>query len=367
MRAPILMLAFMVLAGCAGPVTRQVPVDNAALQREIEKQTEIALQARADHFRRFYHVVFRTFDGASAMCPKTRQAIGIYPVNQYDFNQRFRKAAARLWQTGDRVQILFVARGSPADRAGVKPLDVILRIDDTAAPQGKKAVSRLRKLLMQRLDKSGIVRLVLERRNPQGVRQTITTVVRPTRICDYRFGVMTNDRVNAFANGVFVVVTSGMMRFVNNDDELALVVSHELAHNIMGHIQKMRRNAWLGTLLDLLAAGYGVNTQGAFGRLALLRFSKAFEAEADYVGMYIMARAGWRIERAPNFWRRMAASHPGSNRTGFTRTHPITSRRFLALEKTVAEIRAKQASGQPLQPERKKPVSNQRDDDDEDE
>ena len=42
----------------------------------------------------------------------------------------------------------------------------------------------------------------------------------------------------AFADGTKVFLTRGMMRFAQSDEELALVVAHETAHNIMGHIDK---------------------------------------------------------------------------------------------------------------------------------
>jgi predicted Zn-dependent protease len=44
-----------------------------------------------------------------------------------------------------------------------------------------------------------------------------------------------SDAVNAFADGEKVVITKGMMRFVENDRELSLVIAHEMAHNAMGH------------------------------------------------------------------------------------------------------------------------------------
>jgi predicted Zn-dependent protease len=80
-------------------------------------------------------------------------------------------------------------------------------------------------------------------------------------------------------------------------------------------------------------------------------YSKEFEAEADYVGLYLMARAGFAIEDTPNFWRRMAIAHPGSVKRGLAASHPPTPERFLALEKTVEEIDAKRARSEALLPE----------------
>ncbi len=110
-------------------------------------------------------------------------------------------------------------------------------------------------------------------------------------------------------------------------------------------------NAIPGLLLDLLAAGVGVNTQGLFMNMTANAYSQEFEAEADYVGLYMMKQSGMEIENAPDFWRRMAAIHPGSIKTNLLATHPASPERFLALEKTVEEIRDKVEKGLPLAPE----------------
>ena len=174
-------------------------------------------------------------------------------------------------------------------------------------------------------------------------------------VCDYPVALDNADIINAFADGKQVTVTRGMMRFVRDDLELAVVIGHELAHNSMGHVQKQMGNQMLGTLVDIMAAMRGVNTQGLFGSAAGLVFSKDFEAEADYVGLYFSARAGYDIDKAPNFWRRMAAANPGSiQQRGFGASHPSTPERFLALEKIVEEIKAKQAAGKDLAPQLQK-------------
>ena len=139
-----------------------------------------------------------------------------------------------------------------------------------------------------------------------------------------------------------------MMRFAQSDEELALVVAHETAHNIMGHIDKKFGNVLIGGVLDILfAAATGVQTR-AFSDGAALVYSKEFEAEADYIGLYVMARAGLPIDAAPRFWRRMGASFPKA--ISHATTHPPSPHRFVALSNAVKEIKAKQAVGAALLP-----------------
>ena len=92
----------------------------------------------------------------------------------------------------------------------------------------------------------------------------------------------------------------------------------------------------------ILAAVAGVNTGGDFMRIGAEAgagaFSQDFEAEADYVGVYLMARGGYDIGLAPNFWRRMAVIHPASIKTNHSSTHPSAPERFVALESAVGRF-----------------------------
>ena len=86
-------------------------------------------------------------------------------------------------------------------------------------------------------------------------------------------------------------------------------------------------------------------------RLGGLAFSKDLEREADYMSLYMLERAGIDSSGAPAFWRRMAVEHSGSIR--FARSHPTTAERFVSLEATHREIRAKRRAGRPLIPNRR--------------
>ena len=143
------------------------------------------------------------------------------------------------------------------------------------------------------------------------------------------------------------------MRFAETEQELSLVVAHEIAHNAMSHVRAKTLNTLGGTLLDIAAGAAGVNTQGMFGKMASLAYSQEFEREADYVGLYIMAQAGVSTENAAMFWRRMAVEHPASINSSHTSTHPATAERFIAIEKTLQQIEEKKQDGTALMPDMK--------------
>jgi len=141
-----------------------------------------------------------------------------------------------------------------------------------------------------------------------------------------------------------------MLRFINEDKELQMVIAHELAHNIEGHIEKKTNNYLLGTIVDLAAAGAGVNTRGTFGSLGAQMYSQDFEREADYVGMYILANSGIEREGVANFWRRMSVENPRS--ISYASTHPSSSERWVNIEAVNKEIDKKILESEPLLPER---------------
>ena len=74
-------------------------------------------------------------------------------------------------------------------------------------------------------------------------------------------------------------------------------------------------------------------------------FSKDFEGEADYLGLYFASRAGYDVSVAPDFWRRMGVEHPSSVESTYLSMHPSTPERTLSLEQAVEEIRAKREAG----------------------
>lgn len=174
--------------------------------------------------------------------------------------------------------------------------------------------------------------------------------------CFFEFELAEEGGVNAYADGKKIVVMPGMMQFAKTDEELAVVLGHEYAHNVMGHIASSKKNSLLGqlagSLLDGLAATQGINTQGGLGKLGsyagVMRFSKEFEKEADYIGLYITALAGYDIKNAPNLWRRMSLENEKAVYTATT--HPTNPERYLILEKVVAEITNKKRNATALMP-----------------
>lgn len=166
--------------------------------------------------------------------------------------------------------------------------------------------------------------------------------------------------LNAYADGTSVYFSPAMINFASRDQDLAFILAHEFAHNMMRHVTSKMQNvligALLGTAADMVAASQGFNSQGQFGQLGAgigsNAYSPAFEGEADYIGLYLLARAGYEYHNVPEFWRRMSVENPRAIYT--TTTHPSNSERFVNMNKTIAEIDFKKANNLPLVPEFRK-------------
>jgi len=175
--------------------------------------------------------------------------------------------------------------------------------------------------------------------------------------CYYYFRLSNNDEINSRADGSNIIINTGMMRFVENDDELGIVMAHEFAHNLMGHVSAQKNNAAIGTLLgvvvDAVAASQGISTYGemteAGGDFAILRYSAEFEKEADYIGAYVAERAGYDIGKSISFWRRMSSEDPRA--ISASSTHPSNAERLVALQKTIKEISYKKKNNTVLLPD----------------
>jgi len=156
------------------------------------------------------------------------------------------------------------------------------------------------------------------------------------------------DTINAFAlPGGKVGVYTGLLKLAKSDDELAIVMGHEIGHVTARHgaerISQGLIAAGAGVLLDastrnnknhdLLLAGYGLAAGGS-----MLMFSRSHESEADYIGIRYAAKAGYDPHAAITFWQKMEKESKGSKVPAFLSTHPSHERRIGDLQGWMPEV-----------------------------
>ncbi len=151
----------------------------------------------------------------------------------------------------------------------------------------------------------------------------------------WEFNVIENDTPNAFAlPGGKVGVHTGLFKVAKNDNQLAAVMAHEVAHAIARHSAERVSQQ---TALQLGLAGLGVASPGAgqYAQLAaaaaslgvILPFSRKQESEADEIGLMYMARAGYDPRAAVDLWRNFE-SFGGGRPPEFLSTHPSPGTRI---------------------------------------
>ena len=360
----LLALVVPCLTACP-PQTQMGGVSATELRAEQVRQQALAITAAKRETQRLLDVAWPLLKAARPICGPRGLATrtGILVTNLPAFSNEFRDGARSLGFS-DTLTVTGVAPGSAGDRAGVKVGDNIVAMASGPLPKGANAVyefvRRTERPADERrafaLDTSAIA-LLVRRTDSTGAARTLDVSIAPDTACAYFLSVASSEELNAWADGRFVTVTSAMLRFTQTDDELAVVLSHEIAHDALRHIDRKKKNAVLGGLLgaalDVAAATAGVNTGGGFSSsgasVGAGSHSQDFEREADYVGMYILALAGRPYAQAPNFWRRMGQESPGS--ISYASSHPTSAERYIRLERTAAEIKGKVDAGKPLLPE----------------
>lgn len=150
------------------------------------------------------------------------------------------------------------------------------------------------------------------------------------------------DAVNAWTDGESVWITRGMMRFVKSEDELALVLAHEMAHAYRGHFPYLRAKqifeAALAVAAEIFAPGSG-RAAVILTDAATKKFDRDQEREADLYGLIWAHAAGFDVSAAKELWRRMAIEIPESVEAGFLSSHPSSAERFLSLERVADTLK----------------------------
>lgn len=172
----------------------------------------------------------------------------------------------------------------------------------------------------------------------------------------FTFRVLDSPVVNAFAlPGGFIYVTRGLMSYLENEAQLAVVLGHEVGHVLARHSSERAARQQLGQLGVLGAAvvgsvigggqvGQGILDYGGTGaQLLFLRYGRDAEREADQAGVAYAEFAGYDATTAANFFvslERLSAASGGSL-PGFLSTHPDPAERA----QTIPQLAAQYDSG----------------------
>ncbi len=268
--------------------------------------------------QRVASIAYRLLSANAPLCPAKVPLAGfaIHDLNQYA--PAVRAEAARVFGLGDRPGVLAVVPNSPVARAGLRANGIITSISGVRIVSG-----RTKKASLDTVQSTEAILDGAMARPPVRIGRVGKPVISfvPETGCASRVLLVPGGKLNAFADGTTVQMSTALLNFAGNDDAVATVLSHELAHNVLQHRKVIKSKA-----------------------LTI----KETETEADYWGMYFLVRAGFDGNRAIEFWDRYEAkTNKGILADG---THPGKKERLAFVRRVLADIREQQREDAPLVP-----------------
>jgi len=166
----------------------------------------------------------------------------------------------------------------------------------------------------------------------------------------WEFNVLQGKEVNAFClPGGKVAFWEGIMPVTQDDNGIAVVMGHEVAHALARHgAERMSQGIGLEVLGAIRGAGVGMVSPGmseAFSQAyglgvnvgVILPWGRGQESEADHIGLILMAKAGYDPAAAVGFWERMSKIQPGGKPPEFLSTHPSDDTRIAQIKQWLPE------------------------------
>jgi hypothetical protein len=286
-------------------IARTVAISAAAfLVNSPAAASGMSIRSLAAQELRLATITYRIGASSANSCPRREMMTGmlLHDLSQYD--PHVRPAISRAFSLNSGVGVLGVVPGSTAAAAGLQVDDEILSIGNVSVERhaaqhpGAKSYRRMEALsaLLNANLASGRTDLRVRRRG-----EVLKLSLHGQASCGGQLTLVNSREKNAWADGRYVIVTTAMLELARSDDEVAFIIAHEMAHNILGHSHPTRRR------------------NGIFGGISRV---KKGEIEADSFAVHLMSGAGYRPLGGISFlqnarrrmWWNVSLDHPGFDR-----------------------------------------------------
>lgn len=377
-RTIVFLICVATILGCQTPnVPIPIPVVGVTNEKLTSEEAKTELQriwSRQQHVSRLAYEL--GINNVELCGEDTKRDIGIEWITLADFpNVNLRIAGSQLG-VGRLPFVTTVTPGSPAERAGIRHGDMLLRVDGKEIPEAPQTywteieinnvkVPRFRWQIDRMLDNAAksvqtMKISVLRDRNELDLELELRDT------CDLRVVVVEDSDLRLENAGMTVLVSNALLDLTHSDIEAQMVIAHQFAHILSKHDSREKRNQAIGgavggvaataLLLPVAIVGAlaGENVDGvgeivgasaeASSKLGGNVGSLQREREADYLALYLLKRIGIDINDVSPFWRRLPDD------SGFRNTHAHIDNRSAIIEATVKEIHSKEDAGVLLLP-----------------
>jgi membrane-associated protease RseP (regulator of RpoE activity) len=246
----------------------------------------------------------------------------LHGIEQYGAADR--EEAARIFGIGADLGVMGVVADSPAARAGLRADDHLIAVNGKSLPAAEPAtaaptnvrVEAARGAILAAMRNGEVALLVV------GVGGQRTVQFTAEKGCNSVVELVPGTVVNASADGRRVVVSAGLLERCGTDADLALVIAHELAHNVLHHAARLARVGIAGANGFLHATAAGTAEM------------RATEEEADQMGVRLAQAAGYDLGGAASFLSRLQGRDGAEP---LSSTHPAPARRVALLAAAIAK------------------------------
>jgi Peptidase family M48 len=281
---------------------------------------------------RLWNVSYPILTENAGVCrEKTVTHFGFVAWTRWDVDRHYGVASMGL---DDRLRVVHILPGSPAATAGLMAGDEIESVGGHDMPAGKTASTAL-ELVLQRKAVVGVAQTFRIRRGEAHYSLSIVPDLR----CDIDLIVTESDHINEFNYGQTIYLTDGLMRYFSDDQQLAAVVAHLVAHVLLEHETiSGEAPAKTDTLQRVSLSDMDRNDMKDLGTLPGVHpYSEQEEIQADRAALELLVRADYRMDALIEVWQRLAKAD--DSEVQLKEFHPPSPERQAAIKNILDQVR----------------------------
>ncbi len=311
----VVLAAFLLVTGCAS-TNNGPPISQSELKKLEDEIEAMATAIYISDLVSVWKVGLKVLSIIPEGTLKKHAVIGALVLDNSENIAGYYKLS-----TEDGCVVVGVIDDYIADLAGIKEGDVIKKIEGKDIKKSGHVVFKPGKTST----------VVIERNDTK-----LSFELEPEEKPYVRIRLKETGKINAYAKFTGIEFTTGMVHFVEDEDELAVIMGHELAHLTAKHLPKnITMAALCGTLGGLTGPFAPLTTQALYAP-----YSRKNEREADYLGLIYAHNAGYDVQKGAELWKRFALEIPKSRSKSFLRTHPASPERILRVRKVGEMIKS---------------------------